>query len=45
MDEPVRQLSQKLGIDQGLAEKISGVWQKNPTNLGNLPSDDGQGMI
>jgi hypothetical protein len=45
MDEPVRQLCQKLGIDQGLAEKISGVLQKTPANLGNLPSDDGPGRI
>jgi hypothetical protein len=38
-------MSQALGIDPGLAEKISGVLQKNPTNLENLPSDDGQGVI
>jgi hypothetical protein len=44
MEELIKQLCDKVGIDRGLAEKITGLLQKNPGEVAKLLEDDEQGV-
>jgi hypothetical protein len=45
MEELSKQLSERIGIDQGLAEKISALLQGKTADMPNLLAGDGQGLV
>jgi hypothetical protein len=44
MDELIKQLKEKVGVDQGLAEKISGLLQQNAGKVQELVAGDSKGL-
>jgi hypothetical protein len=44
MEEFVKQLAEKVGIDRGTAEKVAGFLQQNAANLPTMLSGDAQAL-
>src|SRR5262249_25334226 len=45
VEELIKQMSEKTGIDRGLAEKISGLLQQNAANVSQMLAGDSQGLV
>jgi hypothetical protein len=45
VEDLIKQLSEKVGLDRGTAEKISAVLQQHAANVPQLLSGDSEGLV
>jgi hypothetical protein len=45
VEELIKQLSQKVGLDRGIAEKIAALLQQNAADVPHLLGGDSQGLV